>query len=88
MSRWTEEALVASGEFDVEEVTFKFYYHKNKVQDVKKVCPFCKKVFDKYLLAVGPLVGCRKCAYEKAKKRGIVIAKERLDKIIDGMPDV
>jgi len=48
-------------------------------------CPSCKKMFDRYLLAVDGLIGCRKCMERTPGGLKLMIAEGLLDVVIDGV---
>lgn len=50
---------------------------------IRKVCPVCGKVFDKYLLFRNGLIGCRKCAFKAFLKRCAQLARDQAPELIE-----
>lgn len=60
-------------------VTFRDPRHPDVI---RKVCMHCNRVFDRFLLCVGGLIGCRECATKILVKRLGELAKLRVDELL------
>jgi len=91
MSKWSKDALeegVKAGMIEKETVTFEFYREKQRPHVLRKVCPLCGKVYDKFLIIAGPGYGCRDCYRKMLGRLGIRIAKQHIKEIESGMDKV
>ena len=88
LEKQAEEGKVIKEVFEV--LTFR---DPNHCDVIRKVCPLCGKVFDRYLVFAGGIIGCRKCGTkvfmtrleEQAKKQliGAIVSGEVTDKVKD-----
>jgi hypothetical protein len=84
MSKYTKEDMekaVAAGTYERVEATVVLYRNKAKPYIVKKLCPCCGKVYDKFLVFAGPVYGCRTCCRKQAVLLGIQAVTGKLDEI-------
>lgn len=81
MARTTIEMLeqaVANGEYVKEVFEFVTYRNLTHPDVIRKVCPKCGRLYDNYLLCIGGLIGCRKCAQNDLVKNFAAALPNRL----------
>jgi hypothetical protein len=91
MSKFTVkelDELAAKGEYEKEVVEVSTYRQVAKPWVLRKVCPVCKRVFDRFLICGGPAIGCRSCVEKQLKDLGIEIAKEKLKDAAASLDDL
>ena len=85
MSKLTVEELeeqASKGLVIKEVVEVKTYRDPDHPDVIRKVCPYCGRVFDNFLLMHSGLIGCRDCATKRfAKRCAQFVAKNAVDKI-------
>ena len=85
MSKLTVEELeVQAEEGKVIKEVFELvtYRDPNHPDVIRKKCPKCGKIFDKFLLCIDGLIGCNKCAAKDFVDRGIALGKIKADELI------